>query len=535
MFVLADRSGQVIQAASPGVSGDDIGTRIQSVPSLDPTRWIPKDQGVREYASVTSLGRLGLKHKSSFVFSSPCRNSEGEINGFFLAVVDWSRIQGFVDSLSQGLTRLGFSDALALVSMAGSGDVMAFVGVGEPPAEIESVALVVRRAQGGFIECAVSGEAFFGGSTGLEATGDGESTAAKNPSGVELLALIPRANVMADVNALLGWNIGLGLAGVGILLGIMWLSVTRIARPIRRTAEVLRDIAAGEGDLTRRLEVTSKDEIGEMAECFNMFVEHIADLVASVAARSEVIDGGSHQISDASRDLSSVAVESAASVGVVFDNLATLSSAVSTNANNAEEARSRSDEAAQRATRGLDDMEQLTLAMSDIVNSSNETAEIVKVIDNIAFQSNLLALNAAVEAARAGEAGAGFAVVAEEVRELAKRSASAVQDTSVKVLGAASHAENGARLADLVASSLREIVGVTREVGSKLEGLATASQSQAGAIEAVTGSIQDIDKATQRSAASSEELAATAEVASEQVIALRELVGQFRYEAEKAA
>jgi methyl-accepting chemotaxis protein len=172
-------------------------------------------------------------------------------------------------------------------------------------------------------------------------------------------------------------------------------------------------------------------------------------------------------------------------------------------------------------------MNEMREAMDAIKTSSNDIAKIIKTIDEIAFQTNILALNAAVEAARAGEAGAGFAVVAEEVRALAQRSANSAKETASKIEVAIKNGEHGVVISSKVAEALLVIVEKARKVDELVAEIATASQEQNQGISQINTAVSQMDKVTQSNAASAEETAAAAEELSAQSVSLKEIVGQL--------
>jgi methyl-accepting chemotaxis protein len=249
---------------------------------------------------------------------------------------------------------------------------------------------------------------------------------------------------------------------------------------------------------------------------------------------SDSLEAGSHQttaaagqVSSASQQLAEGSTEQAASLEETSASLEEISSMTKRNAENAQHAKELAGNARQSADTGVADMAAMKTAMSDIKVSSDGIAKIIKTIDEIAFQTNILALNAAVEAARAGEAGAGFAVVAEEVRNLAQRSAQAAKETASKIEGAITKTAQGVTISNKVATSLEEIAARSRQVDELVVEIATASLEQTQGIGQVTQAVAQMDQVTQRNAANAEESASAAEELNAQAQAMQENVRQL--------
>ena len=204
-----------------------------------------------------------------------------------------------------------------------------------------------------------------------------------------------------------------------------------------------------------------------------------------------------------------------------------MSSMTKKNADNAAQANTLATEARKAADNGSQAMGRMNTAITDIQKSSDETAKIIKVIDEIAFQTNLLALNAAVEAARAGEAGKGFAVVAEEVRNLAMRSAEAAKNTSAMIEESVKNSKNGVEIATEVGKVLEEIVQGIGKTSDLVGEIAAASNEQAQGIAQVNTAVSQMDKVTQQNAANAEESASASEELRTQAVHLHDVVEEL--------
>ena len=347
-----------------------------------------------------------------------------------------------------------------------------------------------------------------------------------------LIAEVPEAEVLAGiasgaaVTALVAAIIG---GGIGMLAIVI---ISRaIAAPVAHAAELLEDIASGGGDLTRRMPVESQDEIGALAGAFNKFVESLNSTILRVRESSRAIASATGDIASGNMDLSSRTEAQASNLEQTAAAMEELTSTVHNNAAHAEQANKLVHSTSEQAKRGGQVVGQVVEKMASITASSNKIADIIGVIDGIAFQTNILALNAAVEAARAGEQGRGFAVVASEVRNLAQRSAAAAKEIKELITASVDQVADGGKLADSAGAAMQEIVRSVQEVAGLMGQIAGASQEQSLGIDQVNQAVTQMDDTTQQNAALVEQAAAAAQSLSEQAAQLEQVVGSFKLDA----
>lgn len=298
-----------------------------------------------------------------------------------------------------------------------------------------------------------------------------------------------------------------------------------IVNPINEASEILEK--AADKNLTSRVKGNYSGKFANLKENINNAVDNLDLALGQVGNAVEQVSSAGQQISAGAQTLSQGANDQASSLEEISSSLEEMASMTKQNADNAIQAKNLSSEANKNAQGGGEQMGRMSDAMNSIKESSNQTAKIVKTIDEIAMQTNLLALNAAVEAARAGEAGRGFAVVAEEVRNLAQRSAEAAKNTADMIQESVDNANGGVVIAEEVAKSLEAIQDGSKKVNDLISEIAAASQEQSKGIEQVNGAVAEMDKVTQQNAASAEESASASEELSAQGEELQGMVGEF--------
>jgi methyl-accepting chemotaxis protein len=299
-----------------------------------------------------------------------------------------------------------------------------------------------------------------------------------------------------------------------------------ITRPIRAAVQVAQTVAAG--DLSSRIEPDTRDETGQLLAALREMNSGLVDIVRQVRSSSDSIATGSAEIASGNADLSQRTERQAAQLQHTASSMAQMTSTVHANADTAREANQLASHASSAAARGGEVVGRVVGTMQDISASSRRIADIIGVIDGIAFQTNILALNAAVEAARAGEQGRGFAVVAGEVRGLAQRSALAAREIKGLIGESVEKVETGTRLVDEAGRSMTEIVAQVQRVGDLIARISTASAEQASGIGQVGEAVQQIDQSTQQNAALVEQSAAAADSLRQQAARLTDVVGAFR-------
>lgn len=293
---------------------------------------------------------------------------------------------------------------------------------------------------------------------------------------------------------------------------------------IKEDAGIAKKIA--KGDLSMR--IVPKSNIDELGQSFKLLLDDQNQILGSIKEASMQVTTGSEQVASASQSLASGSTQQASALEQVSAAIEEISHRTKNNAAEVNVANNLVMEAKEGVVKGNNQMQDMMIAMDEINKSSVDISKIIKVIDDIAFQTNILALNAAVEAARAGSYGKGFAVVAEEVRNLAAKSAKAASETAELIENSIEKVEKGSAIAAETGKALSEIVDNIDKIVDIISGVAVASNEQATAITQIDTALGQVSQVVQSNSATSEECAAASEELSNQAIRLRELISGFK-------
>nr|WP_254797424.1 methyl-accepting chemotaxis protein [Pseudomonas aromaticivorans] len=316
------------------------------------------------------------------------------------------------------------------------------------------------------------------------------------------------------------------LVSAASIVAVIWGVNLNVIRPLHRVVAHCEQIAAG--NLAEAIERGNANEIGQLFTSLGNIQQRLTATVGTVRHSSQLIHDGAQEIAEGNRNLSSRTIEQAAALEDTASSMEQLTSTVGQNADNARQASQLAATAAQAAQRGGEVVNEVVSTMGEISSSSHKVAEIIKLIDSIAFQTNILALNASVEAARAGEQGRGFAVVAGEVRSLASRSADAAKDIRTLIGESVARVETGSSLVGQAGNAMQEIVQAVQKVADIMDEIAAASQEQSNGIGLVNQAVTQMDQVTQQNTGLVQDSARSASDLVGEAQRLREAVEVFR-------
>ena len=354
------------------------------------------------------------------------------------------------------------------------------------------------------------------------------------PTPWALVATVPENEVQAGVKSLRNIAIVLGLLSIVVVCIGLSLALERLVlRPIGGDPDAASDIAdrVAHGDLSQPISLRPGDDSSMMAQLKHMQDSLIA-LVSGVRQGAHSLAVASAQISNANDDLARRTESQASALEETSASMEQLGATVLHNAEGATQANQLAENASEVAVRGGEEVSRVVSTMRDINDSSRQMAEIIGVIDGIAFQTNILALNASVEAARAGEQGRGFAVVASEVRTLAQRSATAAREIKQLIEANVARVASGSRLADQAGSTMQEVVEAIQRVTDIMGEISAASREQSAGVQQIGMAVTQMDHTTQQNSAQVEEMAAAAASLHDQAEELVQTVAVFKVGAE---
>ncbi|MDP3521202.1 MAG: methyl-accepting chemotaxis protein [Hydrogenophaga sp.] len=320
--------------------------------------------------------------------------------------------------------------------------------------------------------------------------------------------------------------IGAMVFGIGFAVIFGYLLVRGISRSLQQAVDLSEAVA--QGDLTRSVDTSGQDEVAAVLKALSAMQDNLSQIVNRVRQGSDSVSVASTQIAEGNQDLSARTEAQASALEETAASMEELSSTVKQNAGNAQTANQLAQSASTVALQGGEVVAQVVNTMKGINDSSRKIADIISVIDGIAFQTNILALNAAVEAARAGEQGRGFAVVAGEVRNLAQRSAAAAKEIKDLITDSVGRVEQGSALVDKAGSTMSEVVSSIRRVTDIMGEISAASSEQSAGVGQIGEAVQQMDQATQQNAALVEEMAAAASSLRGQANELVQTVAVFK-------
>ncbi|KNZ40341.1 methyl-accepting chemotaxis protein [Acetobacterium bakii] len=469
------------------------------------------------------------------------KNAKGENVGFVEVVTDLTSMIRVGDYTKNEVTRLGNN----LIRLS-EGDLAFDLAIGEADEYTSEVSAQFNEIRNSLEEVQTSVENLINDASMLAQAGiDGrlntradasrhQGDFAKIVDGVNATldaVVAPVQETSNTLKELARGNLNTGMVGnyngdYTVIKDDMNQTISFLKRYVDEITQTLEEI--GEGNLNQQINTEYLGDFQAIKTALNDITTNLSTTMSEINEAASQVESGAVQISDGGQALSQGTTEQASSIQQLNASIEEVAGETKKNAMRANEANERAQEVRGNAEVGNTQMTKMVTAMVEINDSSQNISKIIKVIDDIAFQTNILALNAAVEAARAGQHGKGFAVVAEEVRSLAARSADAAKETTVLIEGSIDKVETGTKIADETAVSLKEILSEIEKVTGLVGDIARASNDQASEIAQITQGIEQVSTVVQTNSATAEQSAAASEELSGQAEMLKQMVGAFQ-------
>jgi methyl-accepting chemotaxis protein len=560
VLALTDLQGKVLVAYARG-QDTRFFLRGQQIPEA--MQFIGKPAYSIAFAESRVLAEAKLPFRHTYVFGHPTVSGKANApNGCFIAYLDWAALERRIGALSERIRSNEFANAYAALvdtassrtliqpanrSLAVNESLRAFLGHEDQKGEL----LLTQLADGPSYVTQwplLDPETLRsrGVANPIQTVVGGTKSAAEKtarPATMFAVGVISEADINAPARRMLWITLSLAASGVALLLGSVWFGGGRISAGVLRTIEKLKDVSEGEGDLTRRIPPSSGDEVGQLAVCFNGFVEKLQGIVRRLGTVTSGLTSSASALTTTSGDMKKIAEQTSSQATVVSATAEQLSKNVQLAASGAEEMNAsireiahNASEAANVASRAVAVARDTNGVIAKLGQGSVEIGEVLKMISGIAAQTNLLALNATIEAARAGDAGRSFAVVAGEVKELANKTARATEEIRLKIQGIQSYTQNAvqaiseisaiiARIHEIqnaIATAVNQQTSTTNEISRSLSQMAQGTADIAVNITGVAQVAQKATTASERTHASAAEMVHAAKE-------LQDTVSHFRY------
>jgi methyl-accepting chemotaxis protein len=465
--------------------------------------WLPKSVAVNKMSSELASFRMAeLQHVSSTV-DSDMADLEKKMAKILAAFQADSK--AFSDSISDDNERKLFDSF--------SADWKAYLQIHE---QVVTLAKQFQADQGKRLLNTTAAKLF------EKSTGTLDQLVALSQKG----ASDESAQTVISYNAARVAMLVIAVVGVALAAGAALVLIRSITRPLSDAVGAIERVASG--DLASHIEVTTKDETGQLLQALHNMQKSLTEVVGKVRLGSESVSSASEEIASGNQDLSNRTEQQATALEQTNAHMARLSGAVEENAENSRQANELAQNASNLAVRGGAVVDQVVRTMKGINDSSRKISDIISVIDGIAFQTNILALNAAVEAARAGEQGRGFAVVASEVRSLAGRSADAAKEIKTLINASVERVEHGSAQVSVAGETMKELVEAIHKVAHIMGEINHSSAEQASGVQQVGNAISNMDQTTLQNAAMVEQISAAANTLRNQASELVEAVSVFK-------